>query len=73
MQIAVGVAVGQGTGALFGNNLVGRAVGGVVGVTATLFVGLASGFANLFSGLSSLFGGAAAVAGPAAASIPVSR
>ncbi len=68
LQIAVGMAVGEGIGSLLGDNLVGAVVGGVVGVTATLFVGVASGFALLVSGLSSLFGlgGAAAAAGSAA-------
>ena len=43
-------------------------MGGVAGVTATLFVGVASGFALLVSGLSSLFGlgGSAAATGSAA-------
>ena len=68
LQIAVGMAVGQGIGSLLGDNLIGAAVGGVLGVTATLFVGVASGFALLVSGLSSLFGlgGAAAAASSAA-------
>ena len=67
LKIAVAMAIGQGIGSLLGDNLLGAAVGGVVGVTATLFVGVASGFALLVRGLGSLFGlgGAAAAAGSA--------
>jgi hypothetical protein len=68
LQIAAGMAIGQGIGSLLGDNIFGTVAGGVLGVTASAFVVVASGLALLVSGLSSLFGlgGAAAAAGSAA-------
>lgn len=63
LQRAVGNAVGQGVGALIGDNPIGALVGQVVGVTATLVIGVVSGFTLLFQGLTSVFGAAAVPAG----------
>ncbi|WP_163806739.1 beta strand repeat-containing protein [Mycolicibacterium anyangense] len=66
LQIAFGMAVGQGIGSLLGDNPVGFIVGGVVGVAATVLIGAASGLTLLVNGLRNLFGGA-----PAASSASV--
>ncbi len=47
LQMALGGAIGQGVGALFGNNPIGFIVGQVTGVAATIAVGMASGLAGL--------------------------
>ena len=68
LQIALGAAVGQGIGALFGDNPIGFIVGQVAGVAASIGIVMASGLAgliNLFNPgfIASLFGG---VSSPAA-------
>lgn len=60
LQVAFGSAVGQGLGALFGDNPIGFFVGKLAGAAATLLIGMASGTTLLFDGLNSLVGGAAA-------------
>ena len=52
VQIALGMAVGQGVGSLFGVNPVGFVVGQVVGITATLVIGVGSGIALIFNAFS---------------------
>ncbi|AQT78674.1 hypothetical protein B1R94_04565 [Mycolicibacterium litorale] len=49
LQVALGVAVGQGIGALFGDNPLGFLVGQVVGAAAALVIGIMSGAAVLFN------------------------
>lgn len=48
LQIAIGMALGQGVGSLFGDNVFGDLVGWVVGVNATLLVGVVAGIARFF-------------------------
>ncbi len=62
LQVALGLAVGQGIGALFGDNPVGFFVGQVVGAAAALVIGIVSGAAVLFN----LTGAAGAATVPAA-------
>ena len=64
LQAAVGMAVGAAVGALFGDNPIGFVVGQVVGATATLLIGAASGLVSLFN----LFGFAPPWAAAAAVS-----
>ena len=52
MQIALGMALGQGVGSLFGINPVGFVVGQVVGITATLVIGVGSGVAMIVNAFS---------------------
>lgn len=47
LQIAVGMAVGQGIGAMFGDNAVTYAVGQVIGAAAALTIGMASATVQL--------------------------
>jgi hypothetical protein len=49
LQVALGMALGQGIGALFGDNPVAFAIGQMAGVTAALLIGLASGAALVFN------------------------
>lgn len=62
LQVALGLAVGQGIGALFGDNPVGFLVGQVVGAAAALVIGMVSGAAVLFN----LAGGSGTATVPAA-------
>jgi hypothetical protein len=48
LQIAIGTALGQGIGSLFGDNIFGEMVGWVAGVNATLLVGIVAGIARFF-------------------------
>lgn len=62
LQLALAAAVGQGIGALFGDNPVGFVVGQVAGAAAAIAIGMASGLAgliNLFNPgfIASLFAG----------------
>ncbi|MGV1089584.1 MAG: hypothetical protein ACOYBX_16535, partial [Mycobacterium sp.] len=62
LQFALGAAVGQGIGSLFGDNPVGFIVAQVTGAAASIAIGMASGLAaliNLFNPgfITSLFGG----------------
>ena len=50
LQIAIGLALGQGVGSLFGDTAFGRAVGYVAGAAATLQIVLAAGIVGLFMG-----------------------
>jgi hypothetical protein len=70
LQIALGQAIGQGFGALLGDNPVAFAVGQLAGVGTAVFLVFAFGAANLFG----LTGGLTASAVPAGSSyllIPV--
>ncbi|QEN12585.1 hypothetical protein ACRDU6_07755 [Mycolicibacterium sp. ELW1] len=59
LQVAIGMALGQGIGSLFGANPVGFLVGQVTGATAALLIGLLSGVSLIVDQVS---GSAAAVA-----------
>jgi len=67
LHVALGTAIGDGVGSLFGANLLGFAVGKVVGATATLAIHIAAGIALLFTADTSI--GAAAGTADAAPNI----
>ena len=55
LQSALGIAIGQGIGALFGDNIIGAVVAGVVGVGASVAIAIAIGIINIvrsFNGFS---------------------
>ena len=51
MPRVIGFAIGQGIGSLFGQNIIGAAIGGVVGIGATVVLGLTFGVINIFRAL----------------------
>ena len=63
LQVALGTSVGLGVGSLFGDNIVGLLVGGVVGITATVVISIASGLTLLFTGGGPVVGAAATTNG----------
>ncbi|MFM8597803.1 MAG: hypothetical protein ACKOB8_02170, partial [Mycobacterium sp.] len=48
LHVAVGFALGQGVGSLFGENLIGGAVGLVVGAAATSLISVTAFIAQFF-------------------------
>ncbi len=52
LQIAVGMSLGRGMGSVFGDNVVGDAIGAVAGFNATIVVFLAAGAVQLYEWLS---------------------
>lgn len=59
LQSAVGTAIGEAVGAIFGENPIGAIVGWVAGGAATLVIGVLAGFALLLN-----------LVPPAAATVP---
>lgn len=53
LQVAVAQAVGQGVGALFGNNPIGALVGKVAGAAATAVIGFLCSIGGMFVGVQS--------------------
>ena len=51
MPRVLGFAIGAGIGSLFGQNIIGAFIGGVVGVGATVVLGLSFGIINIFRAL----------------------
>jgi len=49
LQAAVGTAIGEAVGTLFGDNPIADFIGWVTGGAATMVIGILSGFALLFN------------------------
>jgi hypothetical protein len=68
VQGAFGIALGQGIGSLFGDNLFGDVVGFAAGVAATITISVLASLARVFEQLAAAVSPAAALAKPAASS-----